>query len=246
MYGRPALEKGHGYDIGSMMGVKHTFRMEVSFMNVLIREHDTALINMNYKMTPSRRLYFSCKRLFDILLSLAGLIILIIVFPFMASAIKIESKGPVIYKQTRTGLHGRQFTIYKFRTMYVDAEKEGPCWAQKNDPRVTKAGSFLRRTRIDEMPQFINILKGDMSFIGPRPERPCFTYQYEREIPGFVNRLQVKPGITGWAQVNGGYELSPKEKLDLDIFYLSNMSPLLDLEILIKTMDVLFRGKGAR
>lgn len=130
--------------------------------------------------------------------------------------------------------------------MGVNAEKNGAQWATKNDPRVTKVGAFIRKTRIDELPQLFNVLKGDMSLIGPRPERPMFTAQFNEEIPGFIDRLQVKPGITGWAQVNGGYDITPREKLELDRYYINNMSFWLDLKIILKTIKVCITGDGAR
>jgi len=160
--------------------------------------------------------------------------------------IKIESPGPVFYKQVRVGLHGNYFNVIKLRSMKVDAENNGAQWAEKDDPRVTKIGKFIRRTRIDELPQLWNVLVGDMSLIGPRPERPMFTAQFNEEIPGFVERLKVKPGITGWAQVNGGYDLTPKEKLILDKYYINNMNFLLDLKIIIKTIKIVITGYGAR
>ena len=130
--------------------------------------------------------------------------------------------------------------------MRIDAEKNGAQWAQKNDPRITKVGNFIRKTRIDEIPQLLNILKGDMGLIGPRPERPELTYQFNEEIPGFINRLVVKPGLTGWAQVNGGYEISPQEKLVWDLDYIKNRSILMDIKIILRTVKVVITGEGAR
>lgn len=190
--------------------------------------------------------YYIVKRAIDIILCLIGLVIALPIMVIVGIAIKLESKGPIIYKQERVGLEGRTFTIYKLRSMYIDAEKNGAQWACKDDPRVTKVGRFIRKTRIDELPQLINILKGDMRIVGPRPERPILTYKFNEEIPGFVNRLQVKPGLTGWAQVTGGYELSPKEKLEKDMYYIENQSLWLDLKIIFKTIFVVFNGDGAR
>ena len=130
--------------------------------------------------------------------------------------------------------------------MRTDAEKNGPRWAAKNDPRVTRVGKFIRKTRIDELPQLINILRGDMSLIGPRPERPVFTEKFDKEIPGFKKRLLVKPGLTGWAQVNGGYEMTPAEKFELDMFYIQNQSFKMDMQILFRTVWVVVSGNGAR
>lgn len=136
--------------------------------------------------------------------------------------------------------------IYKLRSMRLDAEANGAQMAEEDDPRITKIGRFIRKTRIDELPQVINVFKGDMSIIGPRPERPIFVVQFNEEIPGFIERLRVKPGITGWAQVNGGYDISTKEKLDLDMYYINHQSIFLDMKILFKTIKIIFTGEGAR
>jgi exopolysaccharide biosynthesis polyprenyl glycosylphosphotransferase len=186
------------------------------------------------------------KRGFEIVFSIALLIFTLPVLVLTAIAIKLESPGPVFYKQERVGLNGKTFNIIKLRSMRIDAEKNGPQWAAKNDPRVTRVGKFIRKTRIDELPQLINILRGDMSLIGPRPERPVFTEQFEKEIPGFKKRLTVKPGLTGWAQVNGGYEATPAEKFEMDMYYIQNQSLKLDLQILLRTVWVVFSGNGAR
>ena len=136
--------------------------------------------------------------------------------------------------------------IYKLRSMRLDAEANGAQMAEEDDPRITKIGRFIRKTRIDELRQVINVFKGDMSIIGPRPERPIFVVQFNEEIPGFIERLRVKPGITGWAQVNGGYDISTKEKLDLDMYYINHQSIFLDMKILFKTIKIIFTGEGAR
>ena len=186
------------------------------------------------------------KRFLDILLSLLALPIAIPIILIFAVIIKLETPGPAFFLQERVGLHGKYFKVIKLRSMGVNAEKNGAQWATKNDPRVTKVGAFIRKTRIDELPQLFNVLKGDMSLIGPRPERPMFTAQFNEEIPGFIDRLQVKPGITGWAQVNGGYDITPREKLELDRYYINNMSFWLDLKIILKTIKVCITGDGAR
>jgi lipopolysaccharide/colanic/teichoic acid biosynthesis glycosyltransferase len=191
-------------------------------------------------------IYNIYSRILDICLSIIGLVIgipLIIIFGIL---IKLEDKGPIIYKQERAGKHGKLFNVYKVRSMRVDAEKYGAQWAQENDPRILKVGNFIRKTRIDEMPQLFNILKGDMSIIGPRPERPMFTTQFNEEIDGFINRLLVKPGLTGWAQVNGGYEITPGEKLKWDIDYIQSKNVFIDIRIIVKTISVVLTGKGAR
>ncbi|MGV3466583.1 MAG: sugar transferase [Heyndrickxia sp.] len=196
---------------------------------------------------PKNTIYNSyIKRLGDIIFALVGLIITSIVILFTMALIKLESPGPALFFQERVGLNGKKFKIIKLRSMAVDAEKNGAQWAQKNDPRVTRVGAFIRKTRIDELPQLINVIKGDMSLIGPRPERPIFVEQFEREIPGFSQRLLVKPGLTGWAQVNGGYEISPEEKAKYDIEYISHMGLLIDIKIIFKTIRVIFTGEGAR
>ncbi|WP_415748122.1 sugar transferase, partial [Streptococcus mitis] len=148
--------------------------------------------------------------------------------------------------QERIGLNGQSFSIYKLRSMYQDAEKNGHKWASKNDTRITKVGRFIRKTRIDELPQIINVIKGEMSIIGPRPERPEFINEFLKDIPNFNERLAVRPGITGWAQVNGGYELTPKDKLVYDLFYINHESIKLDFLILLKTIKVMVTGNGSR
>ena len=202
--------------------------------------------SIDYSNVNGNILFDIYQRVLDIVLSVIGILIgipLMIVFGIL---IKVEDNGPITYKQERLGKGGKKFYIYKLRSMRTDAEKFGAQWAEKDDPRITKVGKFIRKTRIDEIPQLFNILKGDMSIIGPRPERPSFTEKFNQEIPGFINRLAVKPGLTGWAQVNGGYEITPREKLIEDIYYIKNRSILLDLKILFKTVKVVLTGDGAR
>ncbi len=188
------------------------------------------------------------KRLLDIAVSL---IILVITFPvtFLTSiAIKIDSPGPVFFKQERSGLNGKSFMIYKFRSMRQDAEKlTGPMWSTKDDPRITRVGKFIRKVRIDEIPQMLNVLKGEMSIVGPRPERPYFVDMLAKEIPYYKRRLKVRPGITGWAQVKHKYDESiedVKVKLRYDLFYIENMSLRMDFKILFRTIFVVLFGKG--
>ncbi|TKI85343.1 sugar transferase [Bacillus mycoides] len=192
------------------------------------------------------KLYLGSKYVLDIIFALLGLIILAPVILIFSLLIILESPGSPFYLQERLGLHGKNFKVIKLRSMRNDAEKNGAKWAEKNDPRITKIGLFIRKTRIDELPQLFNILKGEMSLVGPRPERPMFTEKFEHEIPGFKKRLNVKPGLTGWAQVNGGYEITPKEKLKLDIYYINHASIILDFKIIIKTVKVVITGDGAR
>lgn len=200
---------------------------------------DTTIVKGNW-------LFDLYQRVLDIIISLIGLIIGIPLMIIFGIFIKIEDKGPITYKQERLGKNGKVFYIYKLRSMRTDAEKFGAKWADKDDPRITKVGKFIRKTRIDELPQLFNILNGDMSIIGPRPERPSFTDQFNKDIPGFINRLAVKPGLTGWAQVNGGYEITPEQKLKEDMYYIKNRSVSLDIKILLMTVKVVLTGDGAR
>lgn len=186
------------------------------------------------------------KRLIDVLASLCGIIFSIPFIVVFGILIKLESHGPAIFKQERVGYRGKVFTIYKLRSMNNNAEKNGAVWAVKNDVRITRVGKFIRNTRIDELPQMFNIFKGDMTIIGPRPERPEFTLDFDKEVPGFIHRVSVKPGLTGWAQINGGYDISPKEKLMLDMYYINNRDFFMDAKILLKTIKIAFTGEGAR
>jgi exopolysaccharide biosynthesis polyprenyl glycosylphosphotransferase len=188
------------------------------------------------------------KRLLDIVFSLAVILISSPLCLLVAVAIVVNSRGPVFYSQERVGKKGRHFHILKFRTMVMDAEKHsGPVWATKNDPRVTGVGRFLRKLRLDEIPQLINILRGDMALVGPRPERPYFVEKLKAIYPLYTRRLSVRPGITGWAQVKGTYDQTledVKEKLEYDLFYLENMSLRMDLKIVLNTIHIVLRGKG--
>lgn len=192
------------------------------------------------------KFYNNIKSCIEFVLSFLLLILVIPIIILACIAIIVEIRANPFYTQERAGLNGRIFKIYKLRSMYVDAEKDGHKWASENDDRITKVGKFIRKTRIDELPQLINIIKGEMSFIGPRPERAEFIQEFLKGIPDFNDRLLVKPGITGWAQVNGGYSLTPKEKLVLDKYYIENEGFKLDLLILLKTIIVVFTGDGAR
>jgi exopolysaccharide biosynthesis polyprenyl glycosylphosphotransferase len=188
----------------------------------------------------------SVNRVFDIVVGLIGILISIPVILVFGLLIKMEDGGPVFYTQERVGRYGKHFTLYKLRSMKVNAEDNGAQWADVDDPRITRIGRFIRRTRIDEWPQFLNVILGDMSMVGPRPERPEFVVEFDQKIPGFIERLSVKPGLTGWAQVNGGYDISAQEKLELDLWYIQNRSFYLNLSILCKTFKVLLTGVGAR
>lgn len=184
------------------------------------------------------------KRTFDIIFSFLGILITLILFPFIALIIKITSPGSVFYSQKRVGQNGRIFTLYKFRTMVQDAEKNGPEWVIGNDFRITKFGKFLRNTHLDELPQFYNILKGDISFVGPRPERPEFVALLKKEIPYYEIRHFIKPGLTGWAQIKYHYGASveeAKEKLRYELYYIKNQSFIFDIAILLKTIQSVFK-----
>jgi exopolysaccharide biosynthesis polyprenyl glycosylphosphotransferase len=188
------------------------------------------------------------KRITDIFISLIILFLTIPLTLIIPILIKIDSKGPVLFKQDRIGMNSKVFTIYKFRSMYQDAEKQtGPVWSKKHDPRVTRVGRILRNLRLDEIPQFFNVLKGEMSLVGPRPERPYFVDMLAEQLPYYRRRLKVRPGITGWAQVKHKYDESiedVKVKLRYDLFYIENMSLRMDIKILGRTIFVVLFGKG--
>lgn len=189
------------------------------------------------------------RRTADIALAVAILALAAPVLALAALAIRIESRGPVLYRQERVGQYGRVFTLFKFRSMRVDAEAAGPAWASLRDPRVTRIGGFLRRTRIDELPQLFNVLSGEMSIVGPRPERPHFVERLAEAIPFYHDRATVKPGITGWAQVNYPYGASiedARQKLSYDLYYVKRRSLFLDLLILIGTVRVILFQEGSR
>jgi sugar transferase (PEP-CTERM system associated) len=191
----------------------------------------------------------AAKRLTDILVSCAILLVVSPLLPFIALAIYIESGAPIFFKQTRIGYRGHEFQLMKFRSMVQDAEKHGPQWATKQDSRVTRVGRFLRKTRLDEIPQLFNVFRGQMSLVGPRPERPYFCTMLSEKIPYFNLRHSVRPGLTGWAQVRFKYSASlddTKGKLELDLFYLKNLSMLVDLAILFETVKVVILGRGAQ
>ena len=189
------------------------------------------------------------RRGFDIAISLGMLAFTLPLLGLTALLVRLDSTGPILYRQERVGLQGRVFTLLKFRSMRVDAEAGGPAWAAKRDSRVTRIGGFLRRSRIDELPQLINVLKGEMSFVGPRPERPHFVAQLAAEIPFYHDRASVKPGITGWAQVNYPYGASiedARQKLSYDLYYIKRRSLFLDFLILVATIRVILFQEGSR
>lgn len=190
------------------------------------------------------------KRITDIILSFSMLIVFLPLIITIAILIKIDSKGPIFFCQERVGEKKKEFKIYKFRSMIVDAEKQsGPVWARDNDDRITRVGSFIRKWRLDEIPQLWNVLKGDMSFVGPRPERAFFVKKLESIIPYYGERFTVKPGVTGWAQVSYGYGSSVEdavEKLNYDLFYIKNLSFFIDILVILRTIKTVLFGKGAR
>jgi sugar transferase (PEP-CTERM system associated) len=195
------------------------------------------------------QLTLALKRFLDVLASLLGLLITLPVMIATAIAIKIDSRGPVFYKQERVGRDGKPFMLVKFRSMRADAERHtGPVWARANDARITQVGRFIRKVRIDEIPQMWNVLRGEMSFVGPRPERKFFTDELAKEIPYFLERLTVKPGLTGWAQVcypYGNTKADAIQKLQYDLFYVKNMSLLFDVTVILRTVKVVLLQRGA-
>ena len=188
------------------------------------------------------------KRLLDVVVSAMGLVALIPLCVLIAALIRVDSPGPVFYRQVRVGLRGQPYMIWKFRSMRQDAEKSGPRWAQANDTRISRIGWWLRKTRIDEFPQLVNVLRGEMSLVGPRPERPVFVQDLRTVIPYYDIRHTVRPGVTGWAQVKFRYGASQQDshtKLQYDLYYVKNLSFLLDLKILAHTIRVMMLGEGA-
>jgi exopolysaccharide biosynthesis polyprenyl glycosylphosphotransferase len=195
----------------------------------------------------SKRGYEVAKRIIDLILAILFGGVSVVIYPIIFLGVKINSPGPIFYKQKRVGQHGRIFEMIKFRTMNVNAETNGAVWAQEDDPRVTGIGKLMRQTRIDELPQVWNILRGEMSFVGPRAERPEFHKQLQDEVPFFEERYLIKPGLTGWAQINyryGASALDAAEKLKFDLYYIKNRSLLLDLGIILKTARIAFQQAG--
>ena len=189
------------------------------------------------------------RRILDVAFSLALLLFTLPLTLLLACLVRLDSPGPAFYRQERAGLHGSSFQLLKFRSMRADAEAAGLSWATQADPRVTRLGRIMRLTRMDELPQLLNVLAGSMSLVGPRPERPCFVTQLAVQIPHFRERTRVKPGITGWAQVNYPYGASvedAREKLAYDLYYLRHRSLALDLRILLATVRVVVMQAGAR
>jgi sugar transferase (PEP-CTERM system associated) len=229
------------------------FYADVTFREMQLRRLDLDHLEADWLLFANGlmcgRLPAAIRRCGDIALALVLLVVALPVMLVTAIAIKFDRRGPVLYRQLRVGQHGRPFTLLKFRSMHVDAEAGGPTWAAPRDPRVTRVGAFIRRVRIDELPQLFNVLAGEMSFVGPRPERPHFVDQLAEVIPFYRDRNYVRPGITGWAQVNFPYGASiedARQKLSYDLYYVKHRSLLLDILILFATVRVILFQEGSR
>ena len=199
-----------------------------------------------FRVKPSQQI---ARRLVSTMTAAIGLLLFLPFLPFVLLAVRLSSPGPIFFRQTRVGLGGRNFTVYKFRTMRTDAEAAGAKWATKDDPRVTRIGMFMRKTRLDEVPQLWNVLRGDMGFVGPRPERPEFVPWLSEQIPYFDLRHMIRPGLTGWAQVRYGYGATlaqSREKLEFDLYYIKHMTLGLDLLIMFETIKTILRRRGAQ
>lgn len=199
-----------------------------------------------FRVKPSQQI---ARRIVSTLTAATGLILFLPFLPFVILAVRLSSPGPIFFRQTRVGMGGRNFTVYKFRTMRTDAEASGAKWASKDDPRATKIGSFMRKVRLDEVPQLWNVLRGDMGFVGPRPERPEFVPWLSENIPYFDLRHMIRPGLTGWAQVRYGYGSTleeAREKLEYDLYYIKHMTLGLDLLIMFETVKTILRRRGAQ
>ena len=238
------LEKLRGKPVMTLAG----------FFEYFFRQVAADMVDSRFFFEPTgfnramRRFPMAVKRIMDVILALVLFCVTSPVMLVTALMIRIESPGTALFHQSRTGFHGEPFTIYKFRSMRNDAETPGKAqWATEDDPRITRVGRLIRKLRIDELPQLINVIRGDMSFVGPRPERPEFDADLKEQLPFYMFRYLVKPGITGWAQVNYGYGASVEdalEKLKYDLYYVKNSSFLLDAEILLKTAATVFLAKG--
>lgn len=233
----------------NVLDISDFFEREGGFLKLDVLRPSTMIFSRGFRQSLYRDY---AKRSLDVL---TGLGLLLLAWPFMlltALGILIESRGrgSVLFRQVRVGQYGKPFTLYKFRSMVMDAEGDGVArWAQKQDPRVTRFGNFMRKTRLDELPQLFNVLRGDMSFVGPRPERPEFVEQLAARLPYYHHRHWVKPGLTGWAQINYPYGASEKdafEKLQYDLYYVKNQSVSLDMLTIIQTVEVVLWGRGSR
>ena len=222
------------------LGVRETVSKLVDTSKVIELER------IDFDSLPKKTAFRVIKRMFDIVSGSVALVICVIPMGVITILVKTDSPGPIFYRQERLGLNGKPITITKFRNMREDAEAMGAQWAEDEDPRVTKIGAKLRQSRLDELPQFWAVIKGDLSLVGPRPERKVFYDEFEKYIHGFSQRMLVTPGISGLAQVNGGYDLLPAEKVIYDLEYVKNRSLLMDLKIIFKTIGVIFSHEGAR
>jgi len=231
-----------GVDVYNLNGFYEQIAQKIPVENI---EMSWFLENLAENTKKSYEIF---KRLLDIILAAFGLIVSAPLIPFIILIVKLESPGPIIFRQIRVGKNGKEFLAMKFRSMVRDAEKNGAQWATKNDQRVTKFGRLMRKIRLDEIPQLVNILRGEMSLVGPRPERPEFIETLSREIPFYRERLLVKPGLAGWAQLMGpaygGSKEETLEKLKFDLYYIKNRSLSLDLGIILKTIRVVLGGRG--
>ena len=222
---------------------------EMVYSRVCTDQLRPSQIVFSHEMGPKPFL-LSLQNFYSRVIALVSLIVLLPLLLLVALLVRITSPGPALYSQRRTGLHGRVFTVYKFRSMRADAEaKTGAVWASKDDPRVTPIGKWLRRLRIDEFPQLFNVLKGEMSIVGPRPERPEFVKTLSEQIPFYRQRLAVRPGVTGWAQINYKYGDTVEDtirKLEFDLYYIKNLTPALDFYIMLQTVKVMLLTRGAQ
>ncbi len=233
----------HGFTIREYTQVYEelTYRVPIQFVGKDFYKY------FPFSRSNQNKLYLFFHRLIDILFSIIGLVAGILLLPFIIIGNLIANRGPLFYTQERVGKNGNTFNILKLRSMIVNAEKDGVKWAEKNDKRITTFGKFLRRTRLDEIPQFFNVLKGDMSIIGPRPERPFFVNELSRVIPFYETRHIIKPGLTGWAQVKTRYGASVDDsliKLQYDLYYIKHRSIFLDLNIIVKTLSTILYYRG--
>lgn len=238
----PALKKG--YPIKAYTSVYEDITGKIPIENI----KNDFYCYFPFSRSNQNKLYLSFTRFVDVVISISGLVALVCIIPIVVFINIFANPGPLIYQQERVGKNGKLFKIFKLRSMIPNAEIKGAQWATKNDVRITKFGKFLRKTRLDELPQFFNVLKGDMSFIGPRPERPIFVNELLKTIPFYEIRQVVKPGLTGWAQVNAKYASSEEdtlEKLQYDLYYIKKRNVFLDLRIFLKTMSTIiyFRGQ---
>ena len=248
----PSRDTNVNSTIARLVALGHNISSESAVLRSAEGRIDTDLANPLSLLLGRPRHWFgnAASRVMDVVLSLVLLVLLAPLFAVVALAIMIEDGRPVFYRQRRTGLRGKPFDVIKFRSMYLDAESgSGPVWAAENDPRITRVGRILRRTRIDELPQLFNVMIGQMALVGPRPERPHFFEILRRDVPLFELRTVVRPGITGWAQIRAPYAAGPDDaryKLEYDLYYVNRRSPWFDLAILFETVGVAFSGRGSR